>query len=162
MAKETKNASELEAMIMSEVRANPALAHIETVNVIGPLARAYCNWDIGVRPTGRASRAVLSIIVSRLQGVYDFVEDERALADRAAQTLSRLQGQPSLKAVRDLEKIRDGIANNHPSELERASAWRSVIALRKRIVEAPNDPAIPGLWHRAIQATRAWRDSIKR
>src|SRR5690348_3622737 len=93
MAKETKAASELEAMIMGEVRANPALTHIESVNVVGPLARPYCNWDIGVRPAGPAGGAVLSIIVGRLQSEYDLAEDERALAHRAAQTLSRLQGQ---------------------------------------------------------------------
>jgi hypothetical protein len=156
-----KTASELEAMIMSEVRANPALAHIETVSVLGPLTRPYCNWDIGIRPAGDAGGAVLSIIVGRLQSVYDFAEDERALADRATQTLSRLQGQSSPEAVRDLEKLRDEVANIRPSEHERAFAWRSVIVLRKRIVEAPNDPAIPGLWHRAIQATNAWRKSIK-
>ena len=161
MAKETKTASELQAMIMSEVRANPALAHIETVDVIGPLARPYCNWDIGLRQTGLAGGAVLSIIVGRLQAMYDFAEDEWALANRAAQTLSRLQGQSSLEAVRDLEMLRNDIANKHPGEHERAFAWRSVIALRKRIIEAPNDPAIPGLWRRAMQATNAWRDSIK-
>jgi len=159
MAKETKTPSELEAMIISEVRANPALAHIDSVNVIGPLARPYCNWDI--RPASGAGAAVLSIIVSRLQNVYDFAEDEQALADRAAHTLSQLQGQSSPKVVRDLEKIRDEIANKHLGEQERAFAWRSVITLRKRIVEAPNDPAIAGLWQRAIQATKAWRNSIK-
>jgi hypothetical protein len=161
MAKQTKTASELEAMIMSEVRANPALAHIETVEVIGPLARPYCNWDVGVRPTGPAGGALLSIIVGRLQNLYDFAEDERALANRAARALSRLQGQSSPEAVRDLEKLRDEIVNKRASEHERAFAWRSVLALRKRIVEAPYDPAIPGLWRRAIQAANAWRDSTK-
>ena len=161
MAKETKTASELEAMIMCEVRANPALAHIETINVVGPLARPYCNWDIAVRPAGPASGALLSIIVGRLQSEYDLAEDEWALAHRAVQTLSRLQGQSSPEAVRDLETLRDDIANKRPGEHERAFAWRSVIALRKRIVEAPNDPAIPGLWRRAIEATNAWRDLLK-
>src|SRR4029079_18860847 len=108
-----------------------------------------------------AGGAVLSIVVGRLQSEYDLAEDEWALAHRTVQTLSRLQGQSIPQAVRDLEKLRDDIANKHPGEHERAFAWRSVIALRKRIFEAPNDPAIAGLWQRAIQATNAWRNSIK-
>ena len=161
MAKETRSAADLAALIMSEVRAAPALAYIETVFILGPLTRPYCNWDIGIGPTGGAGDAVLRIIVGRLQSLYDLAENEQSLADRAAQVLSRLQGQSGPEAVRDLERIRDEIANKSPSEHERAFAWRSVIALRRRIIEAPNDPGIPGLWHRAIQATNAWRASIK-
>ena len=161
MAKELKTASELQALIMNEVRANAALAHIKHVIVLGPLARPHCNWSIGTGQTGGPVQTLLSIIVSRLQSVYDFAEDEQSLANRAAQTLSQLEGRSSPEAVRDLEKIRDEIANEHPSEHERAFAWRSVIALRKRIVEAPHDPKLSGLWRRAIQATKAWRDSMK-
>src|SRR3569832_1390486 len=77
---ETRSAADLAALIMSEVRAAPALAFIESVFILGPLSRPYCNWDIGIGPTGGAGDAVLRIIVGRLQRMYDLAEYEQSLA----------------------------------------------------------------------------------
>ena len=87
--------------------------------------------------------------------------EDKAIAERAAQALDRLQGKSSPEALRELESIREQVANKRSDEHERAEAWLSVCRLCDCLTNDPGDPALPGLWHRAIQATNAWRGSMR-
>src|SRR5271168_265940 len=87
--------------------------------------------------------------------------EDKQIAEHAAQTLGKLQDTSGPNALRALEGIRDQVANKRPDEHERAEAWLSICRLIERLNESPGEASIPGLCHRAIQATNAWRGSMK-
>ena len=86
---------------------------------------------------------------------------EMEIAEHVAQTLGKLQSRPGPQVLRELEAIRDQVANERPDEHERAEAWLSICRLIDRLKAEHTTEDIPGLWHRALQATNAWRGSMK-
>jgi hypothetical protein len=81
MAKETKTREQLAEIVMREARTSGKCGDLQSVHVIGPIARPYTNWDIASswnRPTRLVSalcRAELNVIVGRLQAQYDLSGD---------------------------------------------------------------------------------------
>jgi hypothetical protein len=63
--------------------------------------------------------------------------------------------------MRELDRMRDQVRKTRNDEHERAEAWLAVCALAETIEKKPGDATLPGLWHRTIQATNAWRGSMK-
>jgi hypothetical protein len=90
-----------------------------------------------------------------------WMDEDKKIAEHAAQTLGKLQGKKGPEVRRALEDIRDRVANKRPDEHERAEAWLSICRLIERLDKSPDAADIPGLWHRAIQATNAWRGSMR-
>jgi hypothetical protein len=87
--------------------------------------------------------------------------EDKDIAERAAQTLAKLQGRKGPGILEELKSIRDQVANKRSDEHERAEAWLSICRLEESLEKSPNAGNIDGLWHRAIQATNAWRGSMR-
>lgn len=89
-----------------------------------------------------------------------WTEEDKEIAELAAHALEKLQGKKSPDVLRELENIRGQVVNKRNDEHERAEAWLSICRLAERLEKVSDDPSIPGLWHRAIQATNAWHGSM--
>lgn len=87
--------------------------------------------------------------------------EDKKTAESAAHSLAKLQGRTDRKTLGELEAIRDQVVNKRLDEHERAEAWLSICHLVKRLDDCPDGEDVPGLWHRALQATNAWRGSMK-
>jgi hypothetical protein len=62
-----------------------------------------------------------------------WTEEDKEIAERAAQTLGKLQDKTGPNVIRELEDIRDQVANKRPDEHERAEAWLSICRLLERL-----------------------------
>jgi hypothetical protein len=74
--KPTKTRSELEKMIMDELREFPDCKDVTGVAVLGPVKRQGTNWDRAIARTGASTaplecEEVIDAIVSRLQDLFD-------------------------------------------------------------------------------------------
>ncbi|MEZ5901669.1 MAG: hypothetical protein R3D51_19490 [Hyphomicrobiaceae bacterium] len=90
-----------------------------------------------------------------------WTKEDKETAERSAQALGELQGKKGPEVLQRVKQIRDQVANKRTDEHERAAAWLAVCALAASLEETPDGGNLPGLWHRAIQATNAWRGSMK-
>jgi hypothetical protein len=68
-----------------------------------------------------------------------------------------LQGQLGREVLQELKGMATRVANKRSDEHERAEVWLSIRRLEESLEKSPDAGSIPGLWHRAIQATNAWR-----
>jgi hypothetical protein len=87
--------------------------------------------------------------------------EDKEIAERAAQTLAKLQGRKDSGTLEELKSIRDQVANKRSDEHERAEAWLSVCRLVESLEKSADAGNIDGLWHRALQATNAWRGTMR-
>jgi len=87
--------------------------------------------------------------------------EEKEIAERAAHTLAKLQGRKGQDVLEELKRVCNEVANKRNDEHERAEAWLSICRLAESLEKSPDAANINGLWHRAIQATNAWRGSMR-
>jgi hypothetical protein len=87
--------------------------------------------------------------------------EDKEIAERAAQILGKLQGRKDPGILEVLKSVRDQVANKRTDEHERAEAWLSISRLVESLEKSPDAGNIDGLWHRAIQATEAWRGTMR-
>jgi hypothetical protein len=89
-------------------------------------------------------------------------DEDKEIAVTAAQALGRLQNKTDAATLKELRDIHERLRNTRTDEHKRTVAWEAIGVLIDRIEKTPRDPAIQGLWHRAIQAANAWRGSMTR
>lgn len=89
-----------------------------------------------------------------------WTDDDKKIAEDAAQALAKLQARTGSEALEQIKTIRDRVANKRTDEHERAEAWLSICRLVESLEKSPGAANVAGLWHRAIQATNAWRGSM--
>ena len=63
--------TKLAAKIVDRLRQTGFGDNIETVQIIGPVKLALCNWTIGTLPANSDCARALNSIVAELQDVYD-------------------------------------------------------------------------------------------
>jgi hypothetical protein len=90
-----------------------------------------------------------------------YTQEDKQIAEHAAQTLGKLQEKTGPDVLKALEKIRGQVANKRTDEHLRAEAWLSICRLVEALAKSATAPQLPGLWHRAIQATNVWRGSMR-
>ncbi|MBS0245482.1 MAG: hypothetical protein JSR61_02600 [Proteobacteria bacterium] len=90
-----------------------------------------------------------------------WTDADKAIADNASVTLTRLQGKTNASALREIERVRDAVANTRSDEHERAAAWLALCALAKKITQAPEDSSIPALYSNALRDVNGWRGVMR-
>ena len=90
-----------------------------------------------------------------------WTQEDKDVAEKAAATLTRLQGKADQAAVQEIEQPITTVQNSRTDEHERAAAWLSICALAEKMTNDPNDASLPALWSNAIKNVNGWRGSMK-
>jgi hypothetical protein len=136
MAKLKKTRLELEKMINDAVIRSGGCSDIERVTVVGPLKRAYTNWDYDVTPKPSAlllssdTWSTLNAIAGHLKSEYDVQPTELKTDQELAEMITKKL------------KITGLMVSVHPDETHR---WRAVVITRPEAKDAGVEGAVDSI-----------------